>query len=342
MREPLIQVSAAGLFCPAGGFHVDPWLPVERAVTTHAHADHARPGSRAYLATPPGAAVLRARLGPQIAVESLEYGRRLRLGGVTVSLHPAGHCLGSCQVRIEAEQRVWVVSGDYATTPDPTTDPFEPVPCDVFVSECTYGLPIFRWPAPEQIFAQIASWWRGNQRTGRTSVLFAGTLGKAQRLLAGLDRSIGPIFAHGAVCRMVEVYRAAGVDLPALERPEVERLKAAPAPPLVLAPPAARGSDWMRRFGPCATGFASGLMQVRGARRRRNVERGFVLSDHADWAGLHRAIRDTGAGEIHLTHGHGAAMARFLAERGLQTTVYATGWEGEVAERAAEDQEPQP
>jgi len=326
---PLIEQTGRGLYCAAGGFHIDPWEPVERAVITHAHSDHARPGHARYLCAARGEALLRARIRSESSIDMLDYGERATIGDVTLSLHPAGHLLGSSQVRIEHRGDVWVVSGDYKLSPDATCEPFEPVACDVFISECTFGLPIYRWPSEQDVFDQIHAWWRENREDDRTSVIFAYALGKAQRVLAGLDDSQGPILLHGAVSHLVDVYRAAGVRFPEAHYADEGRSKEARGAGLIIAPPSAMRSPWLRRFGDLSTAFVSGWMQIRGARRRRTLDRGFVLSDHADWDGLLRAIEATGAHRIGLTHGAVDPMSRYLAERGLDTFPYRTRFEGE-------------
>ena len=324
----VLQLTNEGLYCEAGGFHVDPWAAVPRAVVTHAHGDHVAWGCGAYLASADGAALLRLRLGGTGAVEALPYGERRLLGGVGVSLHPAGHILGSAQVRLEAGGEVWVVSGDYKTDPDPTCLPFEPVRCHTFISESTFGLPIYRWPAQSEVFGEINAWWRANADAGRASLLSGYALGKAQRLIAGLDPSIGPILTHGAVEKINAAYRAAGVALPATtyagdaDRAAIRRA-------IVIAPPSAAGSVWARRFGNASNAFASGWMRVRGARRRRSLDRGFTLSDHADWPGLLGAIAATGAERVWVTHGFTGPVVRWLEEHGLEARAVATRFEGE-------------
>ena len=308
----MIAESAQGLYCAGGAFHLDPAGPVERAVLTHAHGDHARPGSSSYLCTPQTAALVRRRLG-DARVETLDYGERRRIGEVTVSFHPAGHMLGSAQVRIEGAQGVWVLSGDYKREPDPTCAPFEPLRCDVFITEATYALPLFRWDAPAAVARDILAWWEGNG--GKASLLFCYAFGKAQRLLAELllltDR---PAFAHGAVEAVSEVYRALGVPLlPTKIIGEEKKFAGA----LVLAPLTARGTPWMKRFRSLESGFASGLLRIRGARRRRGFDRGFVISDHADWPSLLSTIRETGAARVLATHGHREALVRYLRESGV-------------------------
>lgn len=324
----LIVTRPEGLYCPPGGFHVDPWRPVERAIITHAHADHARPGHAHYLAALPAQQVLRTRLGDSIALQALPYGERITINGVTVSLHPAGHVLGSAQVRIEHGGQVWVVSGDYKLEPDPTCQPFEPIRCDVFITESTFGLPVFRWQAPADVFAAINRWWARNAAEGRTSVLFGYAFGKAQRILAGVDAAIGPILCHGAVARLNDAYAASGVPLPSWRRVSDVTDRPTLGRALVVAPPLAQGTAWMRRFGAdrddYSDAFASGWMQLRGARRRRALDRGFVLSDHADWPGLNRAIASTGAQRVIVTHGYAPVVVRWLAENGMAAEAFET------------------
>jgi putative mRNA 3-end processing factor len=325
--DDLVVLRPEGLYCPQGDFHIDPWRPVARAVVTHAHADHARRGHGAYLATAISEGVLRSRLGA-IPLQGMAYGEAVTIGGVRVSLHPAGHVLGSAQVRLEHRGRVWVASGDYfvsghAGDHNATCVPFEPVRCDCFISECTFGLPIYRWRPQAEVLAEVNAWWAANGAAGRTSLLLGYSFGKAQRLLAGLDPAIGPIAVHGAVEPLNAAYRAAGVDLPAtrsldaLDATEKRRC-------LVLAPPAVLDSAFARRLGEASDAFASGWMQLRGARRRQGVDRGFVLSDHADWPGLQRAIAATGAERVILTHGYEAVMVRWLQQQGLQAGSFRT------------------
>ncbi len=343
MKDAIIQLTPAGLFCPDGGFHIDPWLPVERAVITHAHSDHARPGMGSYLCSEGSEPLLRARLGDAARIEALAYGKRLRMGSATVSLHPAGHVAGSAQVRIEAGGQVAVIAGDYRLQPDPTCAPFEPLRCHLFVTESTFGLPVYRWRPAREVFDEMNGWWRDNREAGRASVLFAYALGKAQRVLAGIDSSIGPIVCHGAVARMNAACAAAGVRLPECVSVSELPRDAAQAGALVVAPPSAAGSPWMRRFGDASTAMASGWMQIRGARRRRAVDRGFVLSDHADWDGLNEAVRASGAETVWVTHGHSEALARWLREKGLDATAVQTRFEGETAEEglsAGEEEAP--
>ena len=328
MAADLIVLGPQGLYCPPGDFHIDPWRPVQRAVITHAHADHARRGHAAYLCAAPGAGVLRARLG-DITLQALPYGQAVDIQGVRVSLHPAGHVLGSAQVRVEHGGRVWVASGDYfvsghAGDANTTCEPFEPVRCDCFITESTFGLPIYRWRPQVEVMADIDAWWRANAEAGRASLLMAYSFGKAQRLLAGVDAGIGPIVVHGAVQPLNEAYREAGVALPPTLLLDEVKDKAMLKRALVIAPPAVHGSAWARRLGDFGDAFASGWMLLRGARRRQGVDRGFVLSDHADWPGLQRAIAATGAQRVIVTHGQEAVMVRWLQQQGLQAGSFRT------------------
>lgn len=329
----MIVETGAGLYCEAGGFYIDPWLPVERAVITHAHSDHARPGCGAYLCAAPGRTVLQRRL-PEACIEAHPYGESLSIGAVHVSFHPSGHILGAAQIRLEHRGQVWVVSGDYKRQPDPTCQAFEPVACQTFITEATFGLPIYTWDPPGLVVDDILAWWRRNRDEGRPSVLFCYVLGKAQRILAAIgDRVDGPIHLHGAMCALTDAYREAGVAMAPAERVTEQMRGKALAGSLVLAPLSARGTPWMRRLPNASDAFASGLMRVRGVRRQRAFDRGFALSDHADWGALLDSIADTGASRVLVTHGWSEALARYLAEaRGIETGIIRTAYEGESGE----------
>lgn len=323
--EALVRITPAGLFCERGGFHIDPWQPVERALLTHGHGDHAQPGSSSYLTVAQGQAIARKRLGEDAVIETLRYGERRHLGDVTVSFHPAGHVLGSAQLRIEHRGEVWVVSGDYKRQFDPTCEPFEPIACHTFITEATFGLPIYRWEPTLTVLEGLLAWWEHNREQGRASVLFCYALGKAQRLLAELvhltDRTV---FVHGAVESLVELYRSAGVEMLPTRKVVDEDKKKSFAGALILAPPSVHGSTWMRRLGPHETALASGWMRVRGNRRRRGYDRGFAISDHADWPALLKSIDESRAERILVTHGTSDALARFLRERGRDAEALET------------------
>ncbi len=335
----VVVLRPEGLYCPAGDFFIDPWRAVDRAVITHAHADHARTGHAHYLAAVPAERVLRARLG-NINLQTLAYGEKTVINGVTVSLHPAGHVLGSAQVRLEHGGQVWVASGDYKTGADFTCAAFEPVRCHTFITESTFGLPIYRWKPQTETFADINDWWRGNAAAGRASVLLCYSFGKAQRILSGIDPSIGPVICHGAVEPLNRAYRDSGVALPATQMVSDITDKNVFKHALVLAPPSAQGTPWMKRFGDYSDAFASGWMALRGARRRRGVDRGFVLSDHADWPGLHQAIAATGCEQVIVTHGYVPVMVRHLEQQGLKARAFETEYGKDDENTASEIEAP--
>jgi putative mRNA 3-end processing factor len=330
MPSDLVVLRREGLYCPQGDFFIDPWKPVARAVITHGHGDHARTGNGEYFAAAAGLPILQWRLGDQ-RYQVHDFGEPFEIGDARVSFHSAGHVLGSAQVRIEAEGQVWVASGDYKRQHDPTCAPFEVLDCDTFITEATFGLPVYRWPETSEVAREIVEWRDHCGRRGEAAVLLCYALGKAQRILAELaawtDR---PAFVHGAVDAGVQVYRRAGVRM--LETlPVSETAKGSDfAGELVLAPPSAAGSTWMRRFRHAQTGFASGWMRVRGNRRRRNYDRGFVVSDHADWPGLMRTIRETGARRVIATHGNTDAIIRALNEAGIAAEAFITDFGGEA------------
>src|SRR6476620_9846703 len=307
-------------------------MPVDRAIITHAHGDHARWGSRSYVCSAECERVLRTRLG-NANITTRNWGETFHANGVTLSFHPAGHIIGSAQIRVEHAGETWVVSGDYKTDPDPTCTPFEPVKCDVFITESTFGLPIYRWCPDEETFAGINAWWARNVEHGRATVLCCYSFGKAQRVLAGVDPSIGPIIVHGAVQPLNRAYREQGVDLPDTSMVTDIKDRADIKRSLVVCPPGAAASPWLRRFGADAqTAFASGWMQVRGNRRRGGYDRGFVLSDHADWPGLLKAIGATGASRVIVTHGSSGAMVRYLGGQGLEAGSFETEYGDDAVE----------
>ena len=330
-RAPLLEATDRGLYCAAGDFHIDPWRPVDRALITHGHADHASWGHGRYLATEAAAPVLRHRLG-DITVETVPYGATRRIGGATVSFHPAGHVPGSAQIRVEAGGEVWVASGDYKRADDGLSDAFEPVRCHTFITECTFGLPVFHWRPQSEIAAQINGWWSACAAEGRTAMLGAYSLGKAQRLLRMLDPDIGPIICHGAIENTNAVLRDQGIALPDTLRSTREMSSKTHPGALVMAPPSAIGSTWSRRFGPLSTGYASGWMALRGVRRRRAADRGFVISDHADWDALNATIAETGAERVFVTHGYTEVFRQWLETRGYEAHILRTEFTGEDTE----------
>lgn len=329
MASPVLTFTDRGIYCPAGDFHIDPWRPVPRALITHGHSDHARWGMGAYLATHQALPVIRRRLGA-IAAEGIAYGETRTIGGASVSFHPAGHVPGSAQIRVTAGGETWVVSGDYKTEPDGLAEGFEPVPCHAFISECTFGLPVFRWEPQPVVMERIKAWWAANAAQGKTSILGAYSFGKAQRLLAGLGDQ-GPILTHGAVEEMTQVLRDQGYALPPTIRVTPEVTAKTHPGALAIAPPSALGSAWSTRLGPVEEAFVSGWMAVRGIRRRRALGTGFVLSDHADWPGLNDAIRATGAHRVFVTHGYTAPFRHWLETQGYDAGIVETRF-GDEAE----------
>lgn len=324
----LLVNTPSGLYCPKADVYLDPWKPVPRAILSHGHADHARWGSANYLCTPSASPVIRHRLG-DISLQTLEYGKEIDLNGVTLSFHPAGHVLGSAQIRVSYRGEVAVFSGDYKVVADGFCEPFEAVRCHTFITESTFGLPVYHWTPQEEVFLEIAAWQTANRREGRLSVLYAYSLGKAQRLLQGLPACSGPFYTHTQVETVLEVMRNQGITL----RPTIPIRESTPRADLlkgiIIAPPAAQGANWMHRFEPMGHGMVSGWMSLRGMRRRRNADKGFVLSDHADWKGLNEAIGQTGADKILVTHGYAEILSAWLREKGLDAAPLETDFEGD-------------
>ncbi|MEO6167892.1 MAG: ligase-associated DNA damage response exonuclease [Chitinophagales bacterium] len=330
----LLQFTDRGIYCEAGNFYIDPWKPVKRAVITHAHSDHAYRGHDFYLAQQQSVPVMKYRLGEDIQVQSLEYTERIVHNGVTISLHPAGHIIGSSQVRVELAGEVWVASGDYKTEIDGISIPFEPVKCDTFISESTFGLPVYQWKTQQKIFEEIERWWRRNQEENTASVLLCYALGKAQRILCGIDTAIGPIYAHGAIENINEVLRNAGELIPGALRITAENKKEDFRKALILATASVQNTSWLAKLSPYSLGYASGWMQIRGNKRRRAADVGFALSDHADWSGLNNAIAATQARRVFVTHGYTYQFAKWLREKGLDAEEVKTEYEGDVVDEA--------
>ena len=323
MRDLVVQ-TASGLYCAAGDFYIDPWRPVQRALITHGHADHARRGMQEYYLSEKSLPILQWRLGDQ-SYRTFDYGQSFVLGDTRVSFHSAGHVLGSAQIRIESDHEVWVVSGDYKRQPDPSCDPFDVVQCDTFITEATFGLPIYRWPATQDVVKDIVAWRDECARNGEAAILYCYALGKAQRILAELlaiDRRT--VYLHGAVDTGVQVYRRSGVPMVDTQVVNETDKTFDFSGQLIIAPPSAAGSAWVRRFKRAQQGFASGWMRVRGNRRRRNYDRGFVISDHADWPDLLRTINDVNARRVIATHGNTEALVKCLNESGIQTDIFQT------------------
>ena len=310
MQTPVLTVTPHGLYCPDGDFHIDPHRAVPRALITHGHSDHAYSGHAHYLATHQALPVIRHRLG-RITADGIAYNTPLQINGVMVSFHPAGHVPGSAQIRIERAGEVWVVSGDYKTDPDGLSEPFAPVRCHTFITECTFGLPIFQWRPDREILTDIAQWWQTNAAARKISVLAAYSFGKAQRLIHGIPPQ-GPIFTHPAVEATTQILRDQGYPIPQTTCVPPDQI---PPDALLVAPPNALSGTWAQALPPHATAFASGWMTL--AARRKAVQTAFTLSDHADWPGLNRAITATGASHVITTHGYTKPFAEYLSTQGL-------------------------
>ncbi len=312
----LLTLKPHGLVSQDEAFHVDAWTPADVNLVTHAHGDHAHRGSRLYWCTPETALILKRRISPDVKLKIVNWRERYKLGKQWVSFHPAGHIFGSAQIRIEHESQpsnVLVFTGDFKRDPDPTCQPFEVVPCSTFITEATFALPIYRWRPNSEIRDGIYDWWMWNRAEGNTSILFCYALGKAQRILAELtSRTNDTVLLHGATDPLVSIYRDAGVHM--LPTQKLTDYDGPLEGQLILAPPSAHRSPWMKRFKNISTGFASGWMAVRGVRRGRSYEKGFVLSDHADWPSLVQTVKDTGAKRVLVTHGNKETLAKYLRE----------------------------
>ena len=319
--EDWLQSTPQGLHCIPGDFYIDPSVPVQRAVISHAHSDHARWGCASYVAAKPSELLLRMRVNPDAQFQFLDYGESISVHGVRLTLHPAGHMLGSAQIRLEYRGQVAVITGDYKLGSDPTCASWQPIRCDLLVTESTFGLPVYRWPSEQRVTDSINAWWRSCSEQGKCCVLYGYAIGKSQRLLAGLDPSIGPIYTHGAVEKGTQAYRESGVELPSTNYVGATGGKSEWTGAMVVAVPSAHGTSWMRKFGRVSTAMASGWMAVRGARRRRSVDRGFVLSDHVDWPMLMQAVEECDPETVWVTHGYSEVVARYLNERGRKASA---------------------
>jgi len=337
IKAPLLQFNDKGIYCAAADVYLDPWKPVDKAIISHGHADHSRWGHKAYITHHINVPIIKHRLG-EINVTGKEWGETFTIKNVKFSLHPAGHIIGSSQIRVEHKGEVWVFTGDYKTEDDGIATPYEPIKCHTFITECTFGLPAFKWRPQSEVFNDINTWWSDNKAEGKTSVIFGYSLGKAQRLLRYLDTDIGKIYTHGAIENMTEVIRPLS-PMPETTRVTRETKKEELLGNIVVAPPSAHGSTWIRKMVPYVTASASGWMTFRGARRRRAIDKGFVLSDHCDWQGLLESIEATGAEKIISTHGYTDIFTRYLLEQGYDARTEATQYEGELGEETEKEQE---
>ncbi len=338
MKKPLLEFTDKGIYCSAAKVYLDPWKPVDKAIISHGHADHSRWGHKQYITHHRNVPIISHRLG-EINVSDKEWGESFTINNVKFSLHPAGHIIGSSQIRVEHKGEIWVFTGDYKTENDGISTPYEPIKCDTFITECTFGLPAFKWTPQQEVFEDINQWWTDNQAEGKTSILFGYSLGKAQRLLKYLDTDIGKIYTHGAIENMTQVLRPL-VDFPETTLITKETKKEELLGNIVLAPPSAHGSTWIRKMVPYVTASASGWMTFRGARRRRAIDKGFVLSDHCDWQGLLSSIEATGAEKIICTHGYTEIFSRYLREQGYDARTEETQYGDEEDSATPEETTP--
>jgi len=320
---PLITFTKKGIYCKQGDFYIDPWWPVDYAVTTHGHSDHVRYGNKYYLCHTLTAPIIKKRISEDLNIETLDYGKQIIRNGVAISFFPAGHIIGSAQVRLEYKGEICVISGDYKTEYDGISTPFEPIKCHSFVSESTFGLPIYKWQKQAVVFDDIKNWVNNNINQMKTSVLIAYSLGKAQRLIKNLATDL-PIYVHNSIANLNEVIINSGINLPETIRITPETKKDDMQKGILIVPPVMRDSKWIKSLNQSATGICSGWMQVRAHRRWQSADAGFTLSDHADWPGLIEAVVATGAEKVYVTHGFTAAFSRFLNEKGIESAEVTT------------------
>lgn len=333
----LISFTNKGIFCKKGGFYIDPWQPVDLAVTTHGHADHVKSGNKAYLCHELTKPVLLQRLGADLPIQTLPYSKEITINGVKLSLFPAGHVIGSSQIRLEYKGEICVISGDYKVEYDGISTAFEPVKCHTFVSESTFGLPIYKWLPQEEVFGKIRNWVSDNHDQLKTSVLIAYSLGKAQRLIKNLAGD-QKIYVHQSIANLNDGFISAGVDLPETIRITPDLKKEELQKGIVIVPPALADGKWMKSLMSASTGICSGWMQVRAGRRWQSADAGFALSDHTDWPGLLTAIKATEAEKVFVTHGFVSTFSRYLNEIGIEaeevTTRYGNEGEEEIIKEA--------
>jgi len=330
---PLIELNKSGIYCAEADVYVDPWRKVDRALITHGHSDHARFGHKSYLCTNSSVPILKHRLGANINISGMAYNESISVNGVKISFHPAGHIIGSAQVRLEGKGETWVITGDYKIQKDGISEPYEPVKCSHFITESTFGLPVYKWKDQATVMNEINQWWQSNKDQNKTTIITAYSLGKAQRILHNIDHHIGDIYCHGAIAKMNAAIVESGILLPKSSLIVGETKAEEFYGSLIIAPPSALGSPWMKRFKNVSVGIASGWMMLRGARRRRGADRGFVLSDHCDWYGLNDAVSATGAEHIYPTHGYTQIFSRWLRDQGYDATPLETEFEGESLDK---------
>lgn len=323
LMTSLFSSTPEGIYCPAGNFYLDPWMPVDYAVITHGHADHARPGMGKYLCHKHSIPILKLRIGNDINIQGLDYGEPLNINGVTLSLHPAGHITGSAQVRIEYKGNVLVYTGDYKIQDDGLSAPFELVKCHELITESTFALPVYNWLPVEEMEQKIQQWVLSNKEQAMTSVLVGYSLGKAQRIMKAVQ-GIGKIYVHSSIGKTNEAMTSVGIKLPAYEVLDFTGNMKPVRGEIVVVPPALMDSNMIRRVPDRLVAYCSGWMQVRGARRWRAADAGFAISDHADWKGLTDVVKNSGAEKVYITHGQVDVFSKYLNETGINAVPLQT------------------
>ena len=325
----LLQFTSKGIYCKQADVYIDPWRKVPKALITHAHSDHARSGHKSYLCTHETLPILRLRLGKNIPASGIGFGEEISINGVKFSFHPAGHIIGSAQIRAEYKGEVWVASGDYKVENDGISGAYEPIKCDHFITECTFGLPVYQWDNQDKVFNQINEWWNSNREDKITSVITAYSLGKAQRVIYNVDHTIGPIYTHPAVENINEAFRAIEIPIPLTKRLTSKVTSKELEGALIVTPSQGADGKILKNAKKISMASASGWMMSRGMRRRGNYDRGFVLSDHVDWKGLNKAIEESGATHVYPTHGYTDSLSKYLSEKGYKTQIVDTEYDGE-------------
>lgn len=315
----LLQFTNKGIYCPAAKLYVDPNRKVKTALITHGHSDHARPGHSHYVCANSSVHILRHRLGSNISIQGVKFGESINCNGVKISFHPAGHILGSAQIRFEYKNQIWVVTGDYKIEDDGISECFEQLTCTHLITECTFGLPIYKWKKQEDIFNQINTWFAENKELGRPSVILAYSLGKAQRILAGLNSEIGPIYVHSSIAAMNKVYEKTGISLPKYKSIENKTKALELNAALTIIPHKALSSEVSSQLVDPSIAVASGWMATRNQRIKSICNRGFALSDHCDWDGINTVVKNSGAEFVFPTHGNTDVLSRWLNEKGIQS-----------------------
>ena len=326
----MIQFTSKGIYCIPGKFYLDPWQPVDLAIITHGHADHARPGMKKYLCHHFTVGILKSRIGADIQVEGIAYNQTIRINGVKISLHPAGHIIGSAQIRMEYKGKVIVFTGDYKLQDDGLSTPFEPVKCHELITESTFGLPIYRWESIGSQNQRLNTWITHNQGYKKTSVFIGYSLGKSQRILNAV-KDMGEIYVHYSIAKLNMAYRDVGINLPPYHIIDPTTDMKQMDGKIELLPPALLDTQLLQKIPHVAYAICSGWMQIRGARRWRSADAGFAISDHADWNGLLQAVKESEAEKVYVTHGQTASFSKYLNEIGIAAEEVNTDYGEELS-----------